>query len=307
MERSPHTAVKDAIKIAIDHHGRRNELVREYVFDLVARYATSISVDTESGRYFVSTRDKEIGRGLFARGAYDDLAILRRVVDHLRERTAGAFTLGGKTFVDVGANIGTTTIAALTLFDAARVYAFEPAPENYRLLRQNILANAVEDRAVAVQVAVSDQSGAVELELSNWNWGDHRVRAAAGFPASESHATVVSVPAATLDDLVEQQHIDLDGVALIWIDVQGHEPSVLAGARTTIGSGIPIVAEYWPHGLGESGVESLEELVRRDFGSWADVKRLDELGRMVERPPAEIGELRTAYAGLAFTDLLLLP
>jgi FkbM family methyltransferase len=308
MQRSPQAVFKDLVKLSIDYRGRRKEIVREYLFDLLAPFAASVSVDTEVGRFFVSTRDKEIGRTLFARGGHDDLATLGRVIDHLRERTSGAFTLDRRTFVDIGANIGTTTVAAITAFDAGLVYAFEAAPENYGLLRQNIVANQVEDRVVAAQVAVSDHGGVVDLELSSWNSGDHRVRAAAGTAAaSDSDVSVVAVRAATLDALVQQQRIELGDVALIWIDVQGHEPSVLAGARRTVGSGIPVVVEYWPHGLGETGLERLEELVRAGFGAWADAKGVDERGRMVERPVAEIGELRAAYRGLAFTDLLLLP
>jgi FkbM family methyltransferase len=306
MDRSPQTIFTDSIKVAIDYHGRRKELLREYAFDAMARFVSTVSVETEAGRFYVSTRDKEVGRGLFVRGAHDDMPILRRIVEHLHERTAGGFALTGKTFVDVGANIGTTTVAALTAFGARTAYAFEPAPENYRLLRQNVLANDLDDRVVAVQVAVSDHSGAVDLELSTWNWGDHRVRHSGGDAAANDHATVVAVPAHTLDELVEQQPIALENVALIWIDVQGHEPSVLAGARKTIQSGTPVVAEYWPHGLERSGLERFEELVRRDFGTWADVRRLDAHGRLIERPTDEIGELRAAYPGLAFTDVLLL-
>ena len=48
----------------------------------------------------------------------------------------------GDVFVDVGANIGYFTLIAASLVgDQGQVYAFEPDPENYRLLEKNCAHN----------------------------------------------------------------------------------------------------------------------------------------------------------------------
>jgi hypothetical protein len=40
-------------------------------------------------------------------------------------------------------------------------------------------------------------------------------------------------------------------IDLVWMDVQGHEAHVLAGA--TCLAGVPVVTEFWPFGLRRAG------------------------------------------------------
>ena len=99
-------------------------------------------------------------------------------------------------FVDVGANIGTATLAALKRFGAGQALALEPHPDNFRLLRMNAVANDVDDRVIPAQVAVSESSGELELEVATHNIGDHRIRtgAEAGPGAiDEADRTVIRV------------------------------------------------------------------------------------------------------------------
>ena len=46
----------------------------------------------------------------------------------------------GETWADLGANVGAFTCLAASL--GAKVYAFEPHPENFQLLEQNVKLNA---------------------------------------------------------------------------------------------------------------------------------------------------------------------
>ncbi len=45
----------------------------------------------------------------------------------------------------------------------------------------------------------------------------------------------------------------MSSIGLCWIDTQGHEGHVLAGARALCASRSPIVIEFWPFGLQQSG------------------------------------------------------
>ena len=64
-----------------------------------------------------------------------------------RSRASSARTRSrGRSFVDVGANIGTTTIPALLSHGFETAVAIEPEPENVRVLRMNVLLNDLEDR-----------------------------------------------------------------------------------------------------------------------------------------------------------------
>ena len=66
----------------------------------------------------------------------------------------------GDVFVDVGANIGYfSVLAASCVGDTGKVFAFEPDPENFRLLVANTALNGVECRVRPVAAALSDAAG----------------------------------------------------------------------------------------------------------------------------------------------------
>lgn len=95
-----------------------------------------------NGRMFVDARDREIGPLVFATGGYERLYMAAAVetLEHLG-------LLGPKrTFVDVGSNIGTSTIDALMHFGFSRAVCFEPDVKNRKLLRLNLLLNDLDGR-----------------------------------------------------------------------------------------------------------------------------------------------------------------
>ena len=85
--------------------------------------------------------------------------------------------LAGADLVDVGANIGTTTVNALGGLAMRRAACFEPLPANLALLRQNLLLNGLLDRAEVVASALSDREGSTRLPGgAAKNPSDSRVR-----------------------------------------------------------------------------------------------------------------------------------
>ena len=53
----------------------------------------------------------------------------------------------GDVFVDVGANIGYfSVLAACLVGEGGQVFAFEPDPDNFRLLRDNVALNGFSSR-----------------------------------------------------------------------------------------------------------------------------------------------------------------
>lgn len=76
--------------------------------------------------------------------------------------------------VDIGANIGTTSLAAVE-FGADRVIALEPELRNFRLLRANVALNGLEERVTTFNVAIGATRGTATLHVSPRNSGDHRV------------------------------------------------------------------------------------------------------------------------------------
>lgn len=300
--RNSHAA--NAVRWLVDWRGQRDAVVRRYAFDLIARHTRRIAVDSDGLRFYVDTDDKQVARGLFARGP-SERGLLTAALDVLAAHGLRD-PLRGRGFLDVGANIGTATCIAIAAHGAGRAWAFEPAPRNLELLALNVDANGLRDRVVIRAGALSDADGRVELEL-DVNSGDHRVRTeprpSAGLLGEEERPTV-TVTAWRLDTLVERHELALGEVGLAWLDVQGHEASVLDGATALLHSEIPIVCEYWPYGLRRAGaLERFHELVT------ASRRQLVDLGarRPEAVPGANLVRLGATYRGLAFTDLLLLP
>lgn len=302
-----HRGPANFLRWALNFRGQRRAIGRGYLFDALGRVTPSVAVDAGGLRLHLNTADRIVSRGIFANGLWEP-PMFERVTQELADRGLGG-RLDGKLFLDIGANIGTASCHAVSAYGAAVSWAFEPAPENIWFLRQNIVANGLEDRVRVHPCALSDQDGSVTFELSDVNSGDHRVRtaAAAASPAllGESQWRTTEVPARRLDGFVEDGTLDLDRVGLAWIDVQGHEGHVLAGALALLSSPVPIVCEYWPYGLRRAGgLERFSEQLAGRRAGFVDLSR--PTGEAM--PLSALRDL-TETLGRAdeATDLLLLP
>jgi FkbM family methyltransferase len=161
-------------------------------------------------------------------------------------------------FVDAGANIGYfSVLAASVVGPQGSVFAFEPDPDNYRLLQANAELNGMADCITAVEAALSDTEGEGRLYLSTDNLGDHQVFTGDG-PRS-------SVPIALLrgcDYLAEKT----GRIDLVKIDTQGAEYHVVAGLMPLLSeleSPPRLIVELTPHALQQAGASgrSLVELL----------------------------------------------
>jgi FkbM family methyltransferase len=71
--------------------------------------------------------------------------------------------------VDLGANVGITTLYYARRFPAARFVCVEPDPANAALLRRNV--DHLGDRVVVIEAAITARSGVVAFDDSGWSWG----------------------------------------------------------------------------------------------------------------------------------------
>jgi FkbM family methyltransferase len=291
--------------------GGSDGALRGPIFDLLERFAPIVIVEGDSGmRFAVRTDDREIGRHTFVNGAYD-LKTMRFAMELLEaELGRGPTPLAGRTVLDVGANIGISIVPLLKLFGAERGIAVEPAPDHVEMLRLNLALNGLVERVQVVPVGLSDRDGTLELALSAENFGDHRLRVPGTGPVEDAEARrTVMVQVRRLDSLVENGELDASSLGLIWLDVQGHEGHVLAGARTLLASRIPVLTEFWPSTMKRAGGLNLFlEAVRSCFTRVVDVRLAESAGHPETLPSSRIDEVVERYVGsAAFTDLLLLP
>lgn len=289
---------------------KRRALPRWAAFELLRTMTPVAAVDTDGLRFFMSTRDRSLGRIVYMSGGYEP-EMIAGVVERLN-RELGPGYLDGRTVVDVGANIGTSIVPLLAHHGAAHGLALEPEPRNFRLLEVNVAANGLTGRIRSRQIAASDHAGSAELELSPTNSGDHRIRADAAAAKvddtyGEAGRNTISVPIRPLDDVMEHEAIAPTEIGLLWVDTQGHEGQVLAGADRLLSAGVPTCIEYWPYGLRRAdGLDLLHRTVAKHFSRAIDL-RATASNSQVELAAADIEQLADSYPAERYTDLLLLP
>lgn len=168
-------------------------------------------------------------------------------------------------FVDVGANIGLfTLIAARCVGNAGHVYAFEPSPETYRRLVENVQLNQFANISV-YQLALSNRPDQLEMMISKdgfdaWN--------SLAKPIAGNTFVTENVNCVTWNDFALEN--DLVGrVTMIKIDVEGWEKYVLeGGAKTLSRADAPILQVEFTEPAALSAGSSCEELYHllQDFG-----------------------------------------
>lgn len=122
--------------------------------------------------------------------------------------------------LDVGANLGLFTY--LLARYAPHVYAFEPNPQPLRILK-----SVADSNVTVVEMAISDRTGEAGLVVprrrKGWSNNGARIE-----QKERGDSATVTVPCSRIDDLGYRD------IGFIKIDVEGHEKSVLLGARETL-------------------------------------------------------------------------
>jgi FkbM family methyltransferase len=172
----------------------------------------------------------------------------------------GGVCVPGRTFVDVGANLGLYAHAAM--LRGMRVVAVEPHP----LLARN-LRRLLRSKVTVIPVALSDRPGQACMYLPSYAGRELDARGSLEIAANRGLAQrEIVVETTTLDAL------ELRDVAVIKIDVEGHELSVLRGGRSLIQRYRPallVEIEERHHPGGSAAVFALlEELDYRCYFFW---------------------------------------
>jgi len=126
------------------------------------------------------------------------------------------------TILDVGANLGQSSTTYAKLFPDADIWFFEPVPESFARA-SDLLAHA--PRVRGINKAVSDRDASVKMSISGTS-ASNRVIATDGPRA-------VEIESIRLDSFAMENGIKQ--ISFLKIDVEGHELSVLDGAREALG------------------------------------------------------------------------
>jgi FkbM family methyltransferase len=166
----------------------------------------------------VDTKDT-VGWALATQGMYD--TVTTEVVWRLTEE--------GETVFDIGANVGYfTTLLAHRVGSTGKVLAFEPHPKTVEMLRENISFLAASDGNVQIiNVALSDRAGEGVLD----NFPNQENNTSVCFLTDKPTQNGLRVKTARGEEFIAGH------VALMKIDAQWHESSVLAGFGDALRSG----------------------------------------------------------------------
>ncbi len=186
-------------------------------------------------------------------------------VDSLRLSTRGDYeqfiteilareVKAGDVVVDIGANIGYHTLTLAKLVGKeGKVYAFEPHPENFALLRKNVHVNGYSN-VIMEQKAVSDQQQTIKLYLAT----DHRTTTHSIIQHMYTEDRYIEVEGITLDEYFAGKPV----VNLVKMDVEGAEHHATLGMRRLLrqNANIKMITEFTPYRLQLLGIKPEEHL-----------------------------------------------
>jgi FkbM family methyltransferase len=189
----------------------------------------------------INANDQYIGRSLEMYGSWarDDIELIASLVKLLSQHKPCV------TLYDIGANIGTHTVAlAKTFGDQIQIRSFEAQRQIYYLLCGNIAINGL-DNVVSHHVAVTDiVNDKMQIDLPDYglpnNFGGLELikaeRSDNQYMTKQRSETVSTV---TVDQFAEV-------VDFIKLDIEGMEHIALRGAKDTISTHRPICfVEMW--------------------------------------------------------------
>jgi FkbM family methyltransferase len=185
-----------------------------------------VTVDAKHGRFTVHDNDRWLGRSIIETGVYSEQEV--ELLCSLIE--------ADDVVVEVGSNFGSISIPLAKAVGAGgTVHAFEPQPQLNELLIENVAVNGLAMVVCIHNDALTDVPAWMSMAKIDWdkpllNSGDAEL-----LEPNIDHGDCFRVEARTLD------MSRLDRIALLKVDVEGHELKVLKGARSTIERCKPIL------------------------------------------------------------------
>jgi FkbM family methyltransferase len=140
-----------------------------------------------------------------------------------------------KTFIDIGAHIGTYTLRIAKLFPNCQIIAFEPFIENYYPLSCSIKLNNLTN-VISYPIALGNSEGYTDLYINPKNPGGHSIKKINPIKGNLMKRSV-KVKIKKLDSFAP-----FNEPVLIKVDVEGAEEDVLKGTLTTLKTHVVVLA-----------------------------------------------------------------
>lgn len=125
---------------------------------------------------------------------------------------------------DIGANTGVYTLIAKTVNKNCSVHAFEPFPAIWDTLKKNTALNQYDVECNCTAISNYKGKGVIFSDSPDFAYS---VTVNKNLWTKEQQPFIIPINTTTLKDYIEEQK--LDGIDLMKIDVETHEPEVIEG------------------------------------------------------------------------------
>jgi len=182
-----------------------------------------------------------LGREMYRTGVFEPLTL--KWMDQLIQP--------GMNVLDVGANIGYfTTIMAQRVAPGGHVWAFEPTQHYGQRVNWHLQHNGVAEHVTLLPIALSDAPGSLDIAIGDSSATIHPL-------AEDQRLQSETITLRPLDDVVDE--LDLPKIDFVKVDVDGHEPKVLAGGERFFRTHRPtLLIEFFQGNLDAAGSDVRE-------------------------------------------------
>lgn len=172
--------------------------------------------NVQNYKMYLDVTDPGVSKSLFKRGIREKLLTIV-VKNELNE---------GDVVLDIGANLGYyALIEAGIVGNMGKVYAIEPNPKNFKILKKNIAVNNLPKIIEPLELAISNKKGTSRLFLTKFS--NHHTMAKI---ESNKYVGSINVKTCTIDYLLKKKR----KVDLIRMDIEGYECEAIDGAIKTL-------------------------------------------------------------------------
>lgn len=227
------------------------DTLKTIIFRILAKrlLVRSIEVDGDVGLIHGDPQDLAVIGEYMRFGTYSP-AFVKFTVDWFSNKQAG-------TFIDIGANIGLISVPIAR--SGVDCICFEPDPRNYSFLIRNSAEFLPSGRIKTYNLALFDRNSEIMFEMSDWNYGDHRIRSEHDHSTDafgEKHRKTITVTASRLDDVLDLA--SLRAPLVVKIDTQGAEVNILRGGGGVIRMAGLLSLEFCPYLIRRFGEDENE-------------------------------------------------
>jgi FkbM family methyltransferase len=172
-----------------------------------------------------------------------------------------------KIALDIGANIGNHSLFLSQYFRT--VYAFEPNPEIYELLKINSTYVSKIKNIITYCYGLGDKAQKLNLKINRNNMGNSKI-------VFKNEQTVCNDNQIKIEKADNLLFLKDSNIGLIKIDVEGHEIFVLKGAEEIINTQRPvIILEQGADEINNGSSESILFLSKKNYEFYTLKKRFD--------------------------------